>query len=151
MSWLPKTFVNFSMWIIFRKEKPIPKYFAWFDSSFVASLSLWLVSFCASWKHQKTRTFLKTNSTNGVSRKFFSNFGINWEVLVSINPSRPDPGIEKTKLNFYIHASLWCLIRFHEGFKGLHKTFWGITTKCENKKINFYFNTTFWHVRARKG
>ena len=32
----------------------------------------------------------------------------------------------KINLNFYFHTSLWCL-------KGLHKTFWGITKKCENK------------------
>ena len=30
------------------------------------------------------------------------------------------------------HASLWCLKKFFEGFKGLHKTFWGTTEKCEN-------------------
>ena len=29
----------------------------------------------------------------------------------------------KIKLNFYFHTSLWCLKRFYEGLKGLHKTF----------------------------
>ena len=39
----------------------------------------------------------------------------------------------KIKLNFYFHTSLRCLKRFHEGLKGLHKTFWDTTKKCENK------------------
>ena len=30
---------------------------------------------------------------------------------------------EKIYLNVYIHTSLWCLKRFYEGLKGLHKTF----------------------------
>ena len=29
----------------------------------------------------------------------------------------------KIKLNFYFHTSLWCLKRFCEGLKGLHKSF----------------------------
>ena len=29
----------------------------------------------------------------------------------------------KINLNFYFHTSLWCLKRFCEGLKGLHKTF----------------------------
>ena len=41
-----------------------------------------------------------------------------------VNPSLPDPGgKEKINLNFYFHTSLWCLKRFCEGLKGLHKTF----------------------------
>ena len=28
----------------------------------------------------------------------------------------------KINLNFYFHTSLWCLKRFYEGFKDLHKT-----------------------------
>ena len=52
-----------------------------------------------------------------------------------INPSRPDPGWrEKINLNF--HTSLWCLERFYEGLKGLYKTFWGTTKKCENKNLS---------------
>ena len=40
------------------------------------------------------------------------------------NLERPNPGqSEKTKLNFYFHTSFWCLKRFYEGLKGLHKTF----------------------------
>ena len=39
----------------------------------------------------------------------------------------------KIKLNFYFHTSLWCLKRFYEGLKGLHKTFWDTTKKCKNK------------------
>ena len=30
---------------------------------------------------------------------------------------------KKINSNFYFHTSLWCLKRFHEGLKGLHKTF----------------------------
>ena len=41
----------------------------------------------------------------------------------------------KIKLNLYFYTSLWCLKRFCEGFKGLHKTFWGTTKKCENKNL----------------
>ena len=41
----------------------------------------------------------------------------------------------KMKLNFYFHTSLWCLKRFCGGLKGLHKTFWGTTKKCENKNL----------------
>ena len=40
---------------------------------------------------------------------------------------------KKIKLNFYFLTSLWCLKRFYEGLKGLHKNFWGTTKKCENK------------------
>ena len=39
----------------------------------------------------------------------------------------------KIKLNFYFHTSLWCLKRFYEGLKGLHKTFSGTKKKCENE------------------
>ena len=49
------------------------------------------------------------------------------------NPSRPNPGRrEKNKLYFF----LWWLKRFYEGLYGLHKTVWGTTKKCENKKFN---------------
>ena len=53
------------------------------------------------------------------------------------NPSRTDPGRrEKINLNLYFHTSLWCFKRFYEGLKGLHKTFWGTTNKCENKNLS---------------
>ena len=29
----------------------------------------------------------------------------------------------RIELNFYFHTSLWCLKRFYEDLKGLHKTF----------------------------
>ena len=38
----------------------------------------------------------------------------------------------KINLNFYFHTSSWCL-------KGLHKTFWGTTKKCENKNLREFF------------
>ena len=46
---------------------------------------------------------------------------------------------EKIKLNFYFNTSLWCLKRFYEDLKGPHKTFLGITKKCENKNFNLIF------------
>ena len=33
----------------------------------------------------------------------------------------------KIKLHFCFHTSVWCLRRFYEGSKGLHKIFWGTT------------------------
>ena len=57
---------------------------------------------------------------------------------MQFNPERPNPGQrEKIKLNFYFHTFLWCL-------KGLHKTFWGTTKKCENKNLTqFLFQYSF--------
>ena len=44
--------------------------------------------------------------------------------MVFVNPERPNPGQrKKIKLNFYFHTSSWCLKRYYEGLKGLHKTF----------------------------
>ena len=43
---------------------------------------------------------------------------------------------KKINLNFYFHTSLWCLERFYVGIKGLHRNFWGITKKCENKNLS---------------
>ena len=54
------------------------------------------------------------------------------------------------KLNLYFHTSLWWLKRFYEGLKdlkGLHKTFWGTTKKCENKNLtqfSFQYNFQKW-------
>ena len=42
----------------------------------------------------------------------------------NLNPSCPNPERrEKIKLSFYFSISLWCLKRFSEGLKDLHKTF----------------------------
>ena len=50
--------------------------------------------------------------------------GVKMLALRKVNPCRPNPGRrEKINLNFYFHTSLWCLKRFYEGLKGLHKTF----------------------------
>ena len=46
---------------------------------------------------------------------------------------------KKINLNFYFHTSLWCLKKFYEGLKGLHKTFWGTTNKGENKNLSYFF------------
>ena len=50
----------------------------------------------------------------------------------------PIPDEEK-KLKFLFSHFLWCLRRFYEGLKGFHKTFWGITKKCENKNLTSFF------------
>ena len=44
---------------------------------------------------------------------------------------------------------MWCPKKFYEGFKGLYKTFWCTTKKCENKKFNMIFNwnTAFWNTQ----
>ena len=41
--------------------------------------------------------------------------------------------------NLYFHTFLWCLKRFYEGLKDLHKTFCGTTKKCENKNLSKFF------------
>ena len=46
----------------------------------------------------------------------------------------------------FIHTSLWCLEKFYEGLKDLHKTFWGTTFVKIKIYTNFYFNTTFWNA-----
>ena len=51
--------------------------------------------------------------------------------LANANPFRSDPGrIEKINLIFSFHTSF---------FKGLHKTFWGTTEKCEIKNFKLIF------------
>ena len=63
-----------------------------------------------------------------------------WGIMhLRVNHSRPNPGRrEKIKLNFYFQISLWCFKRFYEGLKGLHKTFWRTTKKCENKNLTWF-------------
>ena len=47
-----------------------------------------------------------------------------FEKRIHLNLFCPNSGRrEKIKLNFYFRTSLWCLKRFYEGLKGLHKTF----------------------------
>ena len=56
--------------------------------------------------------------------------------MKNANPSCVDLGLtEKNNLNFYFHTSLWCLKRFYEGLKDLHKTYWDTTKKFENKNL----------------
>ena len=57
----------------------------------------------------------------------------NWLTLPA-----PIPGKEK-KITFYFHTSFWCLKRFHEALKVLHKTFWGTTKKCEKENLSKFF------------
>ena len=60
------------------------------------------------------------------------------KVFERINPSCPDPGqSEKIYLKFY--------------FKGLHKTFWGATKKCENKYSSTFFQYNFPKCTGRQG
>ena len=68
-----------------------------------------------------------------------------------INPSRPNPERGgKAKLNFYFQTSLRCLKRFYEGLKGLNKTFWPTTKKCENL-IWSLFQYNFQKYTGREG
>ena len=64
------------------------------------------------------------------------------------NHSRRSPGRrEKINLNFYFYTSLWCLKRFYEDPKVLHKTIW-----CTTKKWKyFYFNIIFLNAQDGKG
>ena len=51
----------------------------------------------------------------------------------------PIPDEEKKltfKFLFSFHTSLWCLKRFYETLKGLHKTLRSTTKKCENKNFS---------------
>ena len=61
-------------------------------------------------------------------------------LVKTFNPSRSFPGRrEKINLKLYFHASLWCLKRFYEGFKGLHETWWVTTKECENESLSLIF------------
>ena len=57
-----------------------------------------------------------------------------WNFFSTLSVPVPDK-VKKIKLNFYFHTSFWCLKKFYEGLKGLHKTFRGTTKKCENKNL----------------
>ena len=62
-----------------------------------------------------------------------------WWWCILINPSHPDPWQrENIYLHFYFHTSLWCVKRFYEGLKDLHKTFLRTTKKCENKDLSSF-------------
>ena len=70
------------------------------------------------------------------SEQFFTMFSL----LILPVPNISESCTEiKIKLNVYFDTSLWCLKRFNEGLKGLHKTFWSTTKKCENKNLTYYF------------
>ena len=79
-----------------------------------------LFPFYTPWKHQKTTDLL---FSSGIESDLTLMVKLKW-----FNPSCPNPERrEKIILHFYFHTSLWCLKRFYEGLKGLHKTFWGTT------------------------
>ena len=88
----------------------------------------------------KCKTNKELFKINSLFRYIISSFSIN-QSFVSCKLTLKDPLIFescieiKIKLTFYFHTSLWCLKRFYEGLKGLHKTFWGTTKKCENKNL----------------
>ena len=69
----------------------------------------------------------------------------------AFNPSQLNPGLrEKVKLNFYFHTSFWCLKRFYESLKDLHKTFLGAKQKCQNKNLTeFLFQYNFQKCTGR--
>ena len=74
----------------------------------------------------------------GIRLSYRSNRYLLKSCFQSINPLRPNPRRrKKIKLNFYFHTSLWCLKRFYEGLKGLHKTFWDTTHHKEVRKWKF--------------
>ena len=54
--------------------------------------------------------------------------------------TEPFPLRSRTKrensFNFYFHTFLYYHERFYEHHKGLDKTFWGTTNKCENKNLS---------------
>ena len=65
---------------------------------------------------------------------------MSWILLEQRSPSSPNlQQREKIKSNVYFHTSLWCLKRFYESLKGLHKTFCDTTKKCENKNLIKFF------------
>ena len=52
---------------------------------------------------------------------------MNQKANAYVNPSSPNPRQrENIKLIFYFQTTLWCLKKFYEGLKGVHKTFRGI-------------------------
>ena len=83
---------------------------------------------------------------------WFANESINFLQQEVINTSLSNLGrLEKVKISFYFHTSLCCRNRFYEGLKGLHKTFWGSTKKCENKNLNYFlFKYNFYKCTGRK-
>ena len=55
--------------------------------------------------------------------------------------------IKKIDLNFYFHYSFWYIKKFYDGLYGVHKSFWGITKKCENKQgYSAVFIVNFEHI-----
>ena len=63
-----------------------------------------------------------------------------WRAVLTLPAPCISESYVKINLSFYFHTSLWCLKRFYEGLKGLHKTFWGTTKKCENKNLSWFFS-----------
>ena len=62
------------------------------------------------------------------------------QLIENVNPSHPNSEQrEKDNFKFHFHLTLWCLKRFCEDLKGLHKNFWGTTKKCENKDLKLLF------------
>ena len=105
-------------------QKSISTRFSWKIFSKISSVKSSVG--CLSNGAYHSHDFLKQNLIINISLpKIFINY-----------PSRPNPvRREKIKLNVYFRTSLWCLKRFYEGLKGLHKTFWGTTKKCDNKNL----------------
>ena len=59
-------------------------------------------------------------------------------------------------MQFHLGFSTWSILRFQKiadtSFKDIHKTFWGTTKKCKNKKSNwFLFQYKFLKCTGREG
>ena len=60
--------------------------------------------------------------------------------------TRPAPCISESYIkikiqvkSFFFYTLLSCRKRFHEAYKGLHKTFWGTAKKCENNNSSYFW------------
>ena len=81
--------------------------------------------------------FFLWNTSDGCFWKYIVHLLLYFTYCNLFNLSCPSPPRrKKINLNLYFHTSLWCVKRFYEGLKGLHKTVWGITKKCENKNLS---------------
>ena len=110
---------------------------AWLSPLYFQDRVFW---FCSRWYGDLVRFWLGANREYGLkiggssSQGAMSRF-LAWahvktldHVSFYINPCRPNTGRrEKIKLDFYFHASFWCLKRFYQCPKGLlghHKQGW---------------------------
>ena len=86
--------------------------------------------------------FLRTTFLQNTSRRLLLYSFRKMFFILTLSAPCISESCTKTKINlhFYFHTSLWYLKRFYEGLKGLHKTFWGTTKRCENKNLSWFFS-----------